>query len=72
MISKPDLLIADEPTGNVDPAMARRILRLLAELNKLGTTVLVASHDIALVRSLDAPILELADGRLISGGRRAA
>jgi cell division transport system ATP-binding protein len=72
VISKPDLLIADEPTGNVDPAMARRILRLLAELNKLGTTVLVASHDIALVRSLDAPILELADGRLISGGRRAA
>jgi cell division transport system ATP-binding protein len=72
VISKPDLLIADEPTGNVDPAMARRILRLLAELNKLGTTVLVASHDIALVRSLDAPVLELADGRLVSGGRRAA
>lgn len=72
VISKPDLLIADEPTGNVDPAMARRILRLLAELNKLGTTVLVATHDVALVRSLDAPVLELADGRLISGGRRAA
>jgi cell division transport system ATP-binding protein len=72
VISKPDLLIADEPTGNVDPAMARRILRLLAELNKLGTTILVASHDIALVRSLDAPVLELADGRLVSGGRRAA
>lgn len=72
VISKPDLLIADEPTGNVDPAMARRILRLLAELNKLGATVLVASHDIALVRSLDAPVLELADGRLVSGGRRAA
>lgn len=72
VISKPELLIADEPTGNVDPAMARRILRLLAELNKLGTTILVASHDIALVRSLDAPVLEIADGRLVSGGRRAA
>ncbi|MFP4518070.1 MAG: cell division ATP-binding protein FtsE [Oceanicaulis sp.] len=72
VISKPDLLIADEPTGNVDPAMARRILRLLAELNKLGTTILVATHDIALVRSLDAPVLEIADGKLISGGRRAA
>jgi cell division transport system ATP-binding protein len=72
VISKPDLLIADEPTGNVDPAMARRILRLLAELNKLGTTVLVATHDIALVRAVDTPVLELADGRLISGGRRAA
>ncbi|MGJ3232452.1 MAG: cell division ATP-binding protein FtsE [Oceanicaulis sp.] len=72
VISKPDLLIADEPTGNVDPAMARRILRLLAELNKLGTTILVATHDLALVRSLDAPVLELAGGKLISGGRRAA
>ena len=72
MISKPDLLIADEPTGNVDPAMARRILRLLAELKKLGTTVLVATHDLALVRALDAPVLELAGGKLIAGGRRAA
>ena len=72
VISKPDLLIADEPTGNVDPAMARRILRLLAELNKLGTTVLVATHDLALVRAVDAPVLELAGGRLISTGRRAA
>jgi len=72
VISKPDLLIADEPTGNVDPAMARRILRLLAELKKLGTTVLVATHDLALVRALDAPVLELAGGKLIAGGRRAA
>ncbi|MEQ8405069.1 MAG: cell division ATP-binding protein FtsE [Oceanicaulis sp.] len=72
VISKPELLIADEPTGNVDPAMARRILRLLAELNKLGTTILVATHDIALVRSLEAPVLEIAGGKLISAGRRAA
>jgi len=71
VISRPDLLIADEPTGNVDPAMARRLLRLLAELNRLGTTVLVASHDIALVRSLDAPVLELAGGRLVKGARAA-
>lgn len=64
IVAKPDLLIADEPTGNVDPAMARRLLRLFVELNKLGTTVLIASHDFALVRSLDAPVLELAEGRL--------
>jgi cell division transport system ATP-binding protein len=57
VISKPDLLIADEPTGNVDPAMARRLLRLFVELNRLGTTVLLATHDLALVRSLDAPVL---------------
>ncbi|MEO1038397.1 MAG: cell division ATP-binding protein FtsE [Pseudomonadota bacterium] len=64
VVGKPDLLIADEPTGNVDPAMARRLLRLFVELNKLGTTVLIASHDFSLVRSLDAPVLELAEGRL--------
>jgi cell division transport system ATP-binding protein len=72
VISKPDLLIADEPTGNVDPTMARRLLRLFVELNRLGTTVLLATHDLALVRSLDAPVLELADGKLVSGGARAA
>ncbi|WP_270374384.1 MULTISPECIES: cell division ATP-binding protein FtsE [Marinicauda] len=71
VVSKPDLLIADEPTGNVDPAMARRLLRLFVELNKLGTTVLIASHDISLVRSLDVPIFELHDGMLsVSGGTR--
>jgi cell division transport system ATP-binding protein len=72
VISKPELLIADEPTGNVDPEMANRLLRLLVELNRLGTTVLIASHDITLVRSLGAPVLELADGKLIDDGVRAA
>jgi cell division transport system ATP-binding protein len=72
VISKPELLIADEPTGNVDPEMANRLMRLFVELNRLGTTVLVASHDIALVRSLGAPVLELADGKLIDDGVRAA
>ncbi|TGY90480.1 cell division ATP-binding protein FtsE [Marinicauda algicola] len=71
VVSKPDLLIADEPTGNVDPAMARRLLRLFVELNKLGTTVLIASHDIALVRSLDVPVLEIVDGHVeTTGGPR--
>ncbi len=71
VVAKPDLLIADEPTGNVDPAMARRLLRLFVELNKLGTTVLIASHDFSLVRSLDAPVMELVDGKL-THSRRAA
>ena len=47
-------------------------MRLFVELNRLGTTVLIASHDLALVRSLDAPVLELADGKLIDDGARAA
>ncbi|PWE16348.1 cell division ATP-binding protein FtsE [Marinicauda salina] len=71
VVAKPDLLIADEPTGNVDPAMARRLMRLFVELNRLGTTVLVASHDFSLVRSLDAPVMELAGGRLAHGARAA-
>ncbi len=72
VISKPELLIADEPTGNVDPEMANRLVRLFVELNRLGTTVLIASYDIALVRSLGAPVLELADGKLVDDGVRAA
>jgi cell division transport system ATP-binding protein len=71
VVGQPEILIADEPTGNVDPAMARRLLRLFAELNKLGTTVLIASHDVGLVRSMDAPVMELADGRLAAGARAA-
>jgi cell division transport system ATP-binding protein len=51
LINKPDLLIADEPTGNVDPKMGRKILRLFAELNKrVGTTILIATHDLDLLR----------------------
>lgn len=45
VIAKPDLLLADEPTGNVDPAMGQRLIRLLSEMNRMGTTVLIATHD---------------------------
>ena len=71
VISKPDLLIADEPTGNVDPEMARRLLRLFVELNRLGATILMATHDLTLVNSLNAPVLELSEGRLVGTVRAA-
>jgi len=71
VISKPDLLIADEPTGNVDPEMAHRLLRLFVELNRLGATILMATHDLTLVQSLNAPVLELSEGRLVGQGRSA-
>ena len=64
LIVRPELLLADEPTGNVDPSLARRLLRLFIELNRLGTSVLIATHDLALMDQLDARRLVLGEGRL--------
>ena len=66
LINKPDLLIADEPTGNVDPEMGGKIMRLFAELNKrVGTTILIATHDLELIREFEAPVLRLSNGLLV-------
>lgn len=64
VINKPDLLLADEPTGNVDPAMAERLIHLMQELNKLGTTMLVATHDLDMVNRLNHPVMKLENGHL--------
>src|SRR3954462_2673635 len=64
LIVQPDLLLADEPTGNVDPTLARRLLRLFLELNRLGTSVVIATHDLTLMDQLDARRLVLGEGRL--------
>jgi len=64
LVSKPDLILADEPTGNVDPAMSERIMKLFVELNKLGAAVLVATHDLHIVQSLGKPVLRISDGRI--------
>ena len=64
VIGKPELLLADEPTGNVDPQMGRRLLRLFVELNRLGTSVVIATHDHQLMRQFKAPRLELHDGHV--------
>jgi cell division transport system ATP-binding protein len=71
VIAKPDLLIADEPTGNVDPEMGARLIRLFSELNRLGTTVLIATHDRALVEATKAREMRLVGGKLVEmrGGR---
>lgn len=68
VVGRPDILLADEPTGNVDHAMSLRILRLLVELNRLGTTVLIATHDQDLVARSGQPALHLEEGRLIRLG----
>ena len=64
LITRPELLLADEPTGNVDPFMARRLLRLFLELNRLGTAVVIATHDLALMDQVDARRMKLENGRL--------
>jgi cell division transport system ATP-binding protein len=64
VIARPQLLLADEPTGNVDPSLAQRLLRLFVELHKSGTSVVVATHDIALMDQFDARRLVLHEGRL--------
>jgi cell division transport system ATP-binding protein len=65
LIVRPELLLADEPTGNVDPGLARRLLRLFIELHKSGTAVVIATHDVALMDQFaDARRLVISDGRL--------
>lgn len=64
LIARPELLLADEPTGNVDPSLARRLLRLFMELNRLGTSVVIATHDYGLMDLVEARRMVLAEGRL--------
>ncbi len=64
LITQPEVLLADEPTGNVDPPLARRLLRLFLELNRLGTAVVIATHDIGLMDQVDARRIVIADGRV--------
>lgn len=60
----PEILLADEPTGNVDPPMAKRLLNLFLELNRLGTAVVIATHDFGLMDQIDARRMILTEGRL--------
>jgi cell division transport system ATP-binding protein len=64
LIDQPEVLLADEPTGNVDPPMAQRLLNLFTELNRLGTAVVIATHDLTLMDRVDARRMILSEGRL--------
>ena len=68
VVGRPSLLLADEPTGNLDDTQAERLMRLLREMNRLGATVVVATHNPALIRRHPAPVLRLAHGRLVEDG----
>jgi len=65
LVSKPDLILADEPTGNVDPQMGEKIMKLFVELNRLGAAVIVATHDLQLVEALGKRTMRLDGGRLL-------
>ena len=66
VINRPDLLVADEPTGNVDADMANRLLHLFTALNRLGTTIVVATHDIGLIRATQgAQMIRLESGTVV-------
>lgn len=64
LIARPELLLADEPTGNVDPALARRLLRLFVELHRSGTSVVIATHDEALMDLVPARRLRIEEGHV--------
>ena len=72
IIMDPDVILADEPTGNVDWDMSLRLLNLLCELNRMGKTIVIATHDLALIRAakaqVQARVLRIADGRLTAAG----
>ena len=65
VVHKPMLLLADEPTGNLDPVLSREIMQIFVDFNQVGVTVLVASHDLNLIEELDKPRLTLNAGQLI-------
>ncbi|MBQ3425098.1 MAG: cell division ATP-binding protein FtsE [Clostridia bacterium] len=68
LVNSPDMIIADEPTGNLDPAKSLEIMLLLQKINELGTTVLVVTHEKELVNALGKRVVTLDDGCLISDG----
>ena len=68
VVGRPKILLADEPTGNLDPTLSAEIMRLFEDFNRVGVTVLIASHDLALISRLHHRILTLREGQLVSGG----
>lgn len=68
IVHKPKLLLADEPTGNLDPGLSEDIMHLFEQFNRIGTTVLIASHDLSLINRLHHRVLQLQGGRMVADG----
>ncbi len=72
LVSKPPVLLADEPTGNLDPDLSREIMELFVQFNQVGVTMLIATHDVALVERLGKRIIQLREGRILHDTGAAA
>jgi cell division transport system ATP-binding protein len=70
LIHRPDIILADEPTGNLDPYNTSEIIRLLVKINELGTTVLLATHDKEVINSLGKRVITLEDGKTVRDEQR--
>jgi len=68
VVARPSILLADEPTGNLDDEQADRLLHLITALNRLGTTIVIATHNHGLIARYSAPVMELRAGRLVHHG----
>ena len=66
IVKNPDIILADEPTGNLDPAAAHKILKILEQINKEGSTVIMATHNYKLITEKDYRVIELSEGALVS------
>jgi cell division transport system ATP-binding protein len=68
VVNKPTLLLADEPTGNLDPELANEIMTLFRQFNEVGTTVMIATHDVELLKRMNKRVLGLVQGKLVHDG----
>jgi cell division transport system ATP-binding protein len=71
VVTRPRILLADEPTGNLDPDLSRHIMGLFARFNQVGTTVIIVTHDVSLIGEYEARVLHLEEGRIVSGQTQA-
>ncbi len=70
LVNNPGIIIADEPTGNIDPAMSLDIVKLLRSINECGTTVIMVTHDITLVKMFNFRVVEISQGRIINDNKK--
>ncbi|MFT6790974.1 MAG: cell division transport system ATP-binding protein [Cellvibrionaceae bacterium] len=70
VVNKPAILLADEPTGNLDPQLSAEIMKLFVDFNRVGVTVLIATHDVALIDSMNCPVMILDHGHLTTDVRQ--